>query len=242
LKIEYYSGTAYFPEIKACVCADIHIGIEDSLQAEGFSMPLNEEQELLGRFRDAIKRFKPHTFVLNGDILHEFHRIRKNTKKSFDRIILELVASVDDVVLVAGSHDKMLDIAIEGLDGVVKDYFYFKDGVLFTHGDSIPEKANERDVRLIVLGHDHPTMDIDLKKEPCYLFGEKAWRGKDVLVLPAFNPLCSGTSINSLDSSDFLSEFIRQGDIGRYKPILTVGEEVLEFPMLKEFRDILNVG
>jgi hypothetical protein len=44
-----------------------------------------------------------------------------------------------------------------------------------------------------------------------------------------------------MESRDFMSPFLRESDVGRYKPILTAGDEVLEFPMLREFRDILNV-
>jgi hypothetical protein len=33
---------------------------------------------------------------------------------------------------------------------------------------------------------------------------------------------------------------IFESDIGRFKPVITADDEVLEFPELKEFRDILN--
>ncbi|AFD01081.1 putative ICC-like phosphoesterase [Methanocella conradii HZ254] len=240
MKVEYYENAAYFNEIGVCACADVHIGIEDSLVAEGFSMPLDEEGELLSRFRAVIKRFEPKIMILNGDVLHEFGRLRRNAKKALGRIMMELHASVDEVILIEGSHDRMMGVALEG-EGVRADSFYFKDGALFTHGDTIPGRAKDDDVRLIVIGHDHPMLDVEMKKEPCFLYGEKAWRGKDVLVLPAFNPLCAGTSINRLDSHDFLSPFIREGDIGAYRPIIVVEGEALEFPPLKDFRDALDV-
>jgi putative SbcD/Mre11-related phosphoesterase len=240
MKIDYYRNAAYFPDIGTCACADIHIGIEDSIQAEGFAMPLEEERELLERFRDIIKKFEPGTLVLDGDVLHEFGRLRRNTKKSFDRITLELFSSVDEVVVLTGSHDKMMDTALEGSDIAPADFF-FKGGILFTHGDGVPKRAKDEDVKLIVIGHDHPTLDIELKKEPCFLYGEKAWNGKDVLVLPAFNPLCAGTTINGMDTWDFMSPFIRESDIGLFRPVIAAGDEVLEFPPLREFRDILNI-
>ena len=237
MKVEYYENAAYFPEIGACACADVHIGIEDSLVAEGFSMPLDEEGELLSRFRAVIKKFEPKIMILNGDVLHEFGRLGRNARKEFGRIMMELHASVDEVILIEGSHDRMMGVALEGDSA---DSLYFKGGALFTHGDAIPDKAKEPDVMLIVIGHDHPMLDVDMKKEPCFLYGEKAWRGKDVLVLPAFNPLCSGTSINRLDTRDFLSPFIREGDIGAYRPIIVVDGEALKFPPLRDFRDILS--
>jgi putative SbcD/Mre11-related phosphoesterase len=239
MKVNYYGHSAYFPDIGACACADIHIGIEDAIQAEGFSMPLDEEHMLLESFRGIIKKFRPKVLVLDGDVLHEFGRLRRNTKKSFDRITTELFASVDEVVVIKGSHDKMMGLAMEGVDVTAVD-FYFLGGVLFTHGDTIPKRAEAGDVRLIVIGHDHPTLDIELKKEPCFLYGDRAWHDKDVLVLPAFNPLCSGTTINCMESRDFMSPFLKESEIGNYRPILAAGDEILEFPTLKEFRDILN--
>ncbi|OPY25689.1 MAG: hypothetical protein A4E28_03016 [Methanocella sp. PtaU1.Bin125] len=240
MKVEYFNGAAYFPEAGACAVADVHIGIEAAIQAEGFAMPLDEDRELLERFKSIVERFGPKVMVLDGDVLHEFGRLRRNAKKSFDRIMLALLSSVDEVVAITGSHDKMMDTALLDIDGIRCEPFYFSGGILFAHGDVIPSRAKDKDVELVVIGHDHPTLDVEMKKEPCFLYGKKAWRGKDVLVLPAFNPLCAGTSINRLDSRDFLSPFIREGDIGAYRPIIVVEGEALEFPPLREFRDVLE--
>jgi uncharacterized protein len=240
MKVEYFNGAAYFPASGACAVADVHVGIEAAIQAEGFAMPLGEERMLLDRFKSIVERFSPKVMVLDGDVLHEFHRVRRNTQRSFDRIMLALLSSVDEVVVILGSHDKMMDVALTDIDGVRNEHYYFSGGVLFCHGDVIPSRADDPDVKTIVIGHDHPTLDVEMKKEPCYLYGKKAWRGKDVIVLPAFNPLCAGTSINRLDSRDFLSPFIREGDIEGYRPIIVVEGEALEFPPLGEFRHILE--
>jgi putative SbcD/Mre11-related phosphoesterase len=240
MKVEYFNGAAYFPDTGACAVADVHVGMEAAIQAEGFAMPLDEERELLDRFRGIVQRFGPKVMVLDGDVLHEFHRVRRNTQRSFDRIMLVLLSSVDEVVAIAGSHDKMMEVALTDIEGVRTEQFYFAGGVLFCHGDVIPTRAADSDVKLIVIGHDHPMLDVEMKKEPCFLYGKKAWRGKDVLVLPAFNPLCAGTSINRLDSRDFLSPFIREGDIDTYRPVIVVEGEALVFPPLGEFRHILE--
>jgi putative SbcD/Mre11-related phosphoesterase len=240
MKVEYFGGAAYFPDSGACAVADIHIGIEAALQAEGFAMPLDEEKELLNKFRGIVQRFNPKVMVLDGDVLHEFSVIRRNARKSFDRIMLALLASVDEVVALTGSHDRMLESALQGIEGIRCEPYYFNGGVLFTHGDLVPERASEKDVEVIVIGHDHPSLDVEMKKEPCFLYGKKVWRGKDVLVLPAFNPLCAGTAINRMDSWDFLSPFIRESDIGAYRPVIVVEGETLEFPPLREFRDVLD--
>ena len=240
MKAEYFNGAAYFPDAGVCAVADVHVGIEAALHAEGFAMPLDEERELLDRFKAIVQRFRPAVMVLDGDVLHEFSRLRRDASRSFDRIMLALAASVDEVVIITGSHDRMIDVALADNADVKCEPFYFKNGILFCHGDAIPARAKDADVELIVIGHDHPTLDVEMKKEPCYLYGKKAWRGKDVLVLPAFNPLCAGTSINRLDSRDFLSPFIREGDVGAYRPIIVVEGEALEFPPLGEFRDVLE--
>jgi putative SbcD/Mre11-related phosphoesterase len=240
MKVEYFNGAAYFPDTGVCAVADVHIGMEAAIQAEGFAMPLDEQRGLLDRFKAIVQRFSPKVMVLDGDVLHEFHRVRRNTQKNFDRVMLALLSSVDEVVIILGSHDKMMDVALTNIDGVSSEHFYFAGGVLFCHGDAIMSRAKEADVEMIVIGHDHPTLDVEMKKEPCFLYGKKAWRGKDVLMLPAFNPLCAGTSINRLDSRNFLSPFIREGDIEGYRPIIVVEGEALEFPPLGEFRHVLE--
>ncbi len=240
MKVEYFNSAAYFPDTGVCAVADVHIGMEAAIQAEGFAMPLDEDKELLARFKAVVQRFNPKVMVLDGDVLHEFHRVRRGAQKNFDRVMLALMASVDEVVVILGSHDKMMGVALTDIDGVRSDHFYFAGGVLFCHGDAIPERASEKDVEMIVIGHDHPTLDVEMKKEPCFLYGKSAWHGKDILVLPAFNPLCAGTSINRLDTRDFLSPFIRQGDIGGYRPIIVAEGETLEFPPLRDFRHVLD--
>jgi uncharacterized protein len=240
MKVEYFNGAAFFPDTGVCAVADVHVGIEAAVQAEGFYMPLDEDRMLLDKFKSIVQRFSPKVMVLNGDVLHEFHRVRRNAQKSFDHIMLALLSSVDEIVIILGSHDKMMDVALTDIDGVHGEQSYLAGGVLFCHGDVIPLRAKDADVKLIVIGHDHPSLDVELKKEPCYLYGKNAWHGKDVLVLPAFNPLCAGTSINRLDSWDFLSPFIKESDIGGYQPIIVVEGETLEFPPLREFRHVLE--
>jgi uncharacterized protein len=240
MKVEYFNGAAYFPASGVCAVADVHIGMEAAIQAEGFAMPLDEERELLARFKAVVQRFTPKVMVLDGDVLHEFHRVRRNAQKNFDRVILALLSSVDEVVIILGSHDKMMGVALTDIDGIRSEQSYFAGGVLFCHGDVIPDRAMDADVETIVIGHDHPMLEVEMKKEPCFLYGKNAWHGKDVIVLPAFNPLCAGTSINRLDTRDFLSPFIREGEIDEYRPIIVVEGEALEFPPLREFRHVLE--
>ncbi|HMK45238.1 MAG TPA: metallophosphoesterase [Methanocella sp.] len=239
MKIQYTTNAAYFPKSKICAVSDIHIGIEGALQAEGFGMPLNEEKELIQRFKTITRQFSPKTIILNGDILHEFGKLRKNTKKSFDRIITTLLSSTDKTILISGSHDQMLETALQNID-ITSEPSYTTDGIMFTHGDTIPNHANDKNIKLIVIGHEHPALDVELKKEPCFLYGKKTWKNKDILVLPAFNPLCSGSSINYMNSQDFLSPFIQQSDIDTYQPIIAIKDETLKFPPLKKFKDILQ--
>jgi putative SbcD/Mre11-related phosphoesterase len=240
VKVEYFNGAVYFPDTGTCAVADVHVGMEAAIQAEGFAMPLDEERELLARFKAVVQRFSPKVMVLDGDVLHEFHRVRRNTQKNFDRVMLALLSSVDEVVIILGSHDKMMGVALTDIDGIRSEQSCFAGGVLFCHGDVIPDRAKDADVETIVIGHDHPMLEVEMKKEPCFLYGKNAWHGKDVIVLPAFNPLCAGTSINRLDTRDFLSPFIREGDIDEYRPIIVVEGEALEFPPLREFRHVLE--
>ena len=56
----------------------------------------------------------------------------------------------------------LMDAALSDA-GIGSHDFYFKGGVLFTHGDAVPSRAKDEDVKLIVIGHDHLHVDAGLR-------------------------------------------------------------------------------
>jgi metallophosphoesterase superfamily enzyme len=102
------------------------------------------------------------------------------------------------------------------------------DGTLVCHGHEAPDAEADR----YVIGHDHPAIRIEGKRRPCYLYGEGAYRGGDVLALPAFNPLATGTLVNRLDRHDPASPLL--ADVRAFRPVVwdEAAEETYVFPPL----------
>jgi len=106
---------------------------------------------------------------------------------------------------------------------------------LVTHGHEAPEAAAER----YLVGHDHPAIEIEGRRRPCYLYGEGLYRGADVLMLPAFTRLAAGTPVNGARDGDLMSPLARR--IGAFRPLVRdeTADETLSFPALSEFRSLL---
>lgn len=222
-----------------CVVADVHLGLEDSLRGTGLNFPLNEGDRLRQRLEGVMDRFEPGRFVLNGDILHEFGRIPRGLDERLDELLELLESRVDEVVLIEGKHDRMLETVTDR--EVLREYRV--DGALVLHGDAEPGDLSDgqdslRDAGspgLYVIGHEHPAIEIEGEKRCCYLLGEA--RGAEVLVLPAFNELSRGVTVNRMGREDFMSPLLR--DAANLRPLVEAGDEVLEFPPMGEIRRFL---
>ena len=221
----FLNGCLFIREAGICVASDFHIGLEDELRRQGLAFPLQEEQTLLGRLEEALDEFKPSIFVLAGDILHSFDRLDNVVRDKFDSVMNTLEKQCK-VILLKGSHDTMLSSL--GLESMER---YDADGFTFVHGhDNISDHSN------IVLGHEHPVIQIEMERLPCFLFGEKVINGKDLFVLPAFNPLCQGVTINHVEGRDMLSPLLKKLNVEELCPIIEVQGEVLPFPKLRGLR------
>jgi len=224
-QFDFYNHALFIRRLRTCVVSDIHIGLEETLYSQGLHFPLHEDRALLERFEAILDRFDPATVVLAGDIFHAFDRVGKTVQKKFLSLIRTLQKE-SEVVFVRGSHDTMLpSLVSEALDR------YDFGGFTIVHGDQFME-----DHGFLVMGHDHPVIEIDLERFPCFLYGRKLVQGKDVIVMPAFNPLSPGVTINYAKSRNFLSPFLQRADTGRLQPIVEADGEAIVFPPLAEMR------
>jgi len=87
------------------------------------------------------------------------------------------------MTVVRGNHDGKLE-GVEIVDHIVLGKFG-----LF-HGHFVPDL----DAKTLVFAHAHPSVMIDGVKERVWMFGE--FEGKRIVVMPAFNDLCSSTPVN----------------------------------------------
>jgi putative SbcD/Mre11-related phosphoesterase len=221
----FQSGCLFIRDSGICAASDLHIGLEEELLRQGLAFPLQEERLLLERLEESLKKFKPAFFVLAGDIVHSFNRIDRKVIEKLDSV-MRLLEKQCRVILLRGSHDTMLStLPEEVLDR------YDLGEFTFAHGHTALEGHKN-----LIIGHEHPVIQIEMERLPCFLYGREVVKGKDLIMLPAFNPLCQGVTINHVEGRDFMSPLLKRVDTGELAPVVEVQGEVLVFPRLAKLR------
>jgi len=226
--LRFGARAAYLPKLDVAVVSDAHVGLADAARSQGTGVPFDEGMVLEKAVRDVLTRFEPSTLVFNGDVQHRFGGIGDagDTVRRLRRVTESYDA---EPIFVEGNHDT-------DLDAVVETCAWHKEGeVVFTHGHTIP--LDLPDASLYVVGHDHPTVEIEMQKQDCFLYGPFDRSDANVLVTPALNPICEGVVVNEMRASDFLSPFINHFD--EFRVAVETEDEVLRFPPIREFRRML---
>jgi hypothetical protein len=171
---------------------------------------LGEHEDVTGRFADLLDRFDPEEVVLAGDLLHSFSTLPRGVMETLDELRTTARDAGAGMLVTPGNHDTMLGDLWKG-----------------------PTESEYR------VGHDHPAIEIEGRRRPCYLYGEGVYRGADVLVLPAFTRLAAGTPVNGARTGDLMSPLVRE--VGSFRPLVRdeAAGETLSFPPLAEFRRLL---
>ncbi len=111
--------------------------------------------------------------------------------------------------------------------------------VLHGHEPPAVDGDDPADPDLYVVGHDHPTIEIEGQRRPCYLHGRGCYRGADLLMLPPFTRLAAGTPVNGMSTADFISPLVTDADLLRPLVHDEAAAETLAFPPLGRFRELL---
>jgi putative SbcD/Mre11-related phosphoesterase len=217
------------------VLADTHFG---KGAASNVEFPLGAEDDAVERLAALLDRFDTVEVVLAGDVFHSFDYVPDVA----ERALTDLVRTVRDAgarpVLVEGNHDTMLGSVWEG---DLHDAYTISDDengtVVVCHGHEEPDVRADR----FIVGHDHPTIVIEGQKRPCWLDGRGVYRGADVLVLPSFNRLVEGVSVNGRlgTARPELSPLVTR--VAEFRPIVwdEDADQTLEFPPLGQFQRML---
>lgn len=212
------------------VIADLHLGRERSADVE---LSLGSESAMRERLETLLADHNPRDVVVAGDALHSFDSLPPGVASAFEGLRESVADHGADLIITPGNHDVRLDAV---WDGPTPDSYTLADGeTVVLHGHEPPEPSAER----YLIGHDHPAIEIEGRKRPCFLRGVGAYRGSDVVVLPSFNELVAGVRINGMRAADFHSPLIQNA--GAFRPIVRDGNaaETLEFPPLGSFREML---
>jgi len=260
LNVEFRDRGAYFRDADALVVADLHVG---RASASDVAYPLGEASDLSERLRSLLDRFDPSDVVIAGDAVHRFDRVSTADERTLSELVDACRGAGARPVFVRGNHDTALgdtaldgtapgDTALDGTapgdpapsdarDGRIHEAYELDASVrgapvVVRHGHDAPPA--EEAAGLYVVGHDHPAIEIEGKRRPCWLYAEDAFRGADVLMLPAFTRLAAGVEVNDMSAREFQSPFVADAD--PFRPIVARADgDAVEFPPLGEFRRLL---
>ena len=248
--VSFAERAVYLSDADAIVVADLHAGRGE---ASAVSLPLGERADLVDRLGALLDRFEPATVVVAGDAVHTFDRVTDRARGTLNALRDACDARGAALELVAGNHDAAL---ADAWDGPVREELALGGSgdrgadvgdaprTVVCHGHEEPSATADR----YVIGHVHPTIEIEGDRRPCVLRGDGAYRGADLLVLPAFTRLAPGVAVNGMGSDAFDSPLVTDAD--RLAPVVidappdgadggSEGGEPLRFPPLGEFRRLL---
>lgn len=240
--VVFRDRAAYLPATETLVVADLHVG---RAEASSVAYPLGERDDLVSRLAAHLDAVSPAEVVFAGDVLHAFGSVPRGVRETLRALADACRDAGARPVMVAGNHDAMLG---DAWDGPVHDQYRAGDGDGDDggggdgHGDALVCHGHEApagDAALYVVGHDHPSVDVEGRKRPCFLYGEGTYRGGDVLMLPAFTRLAAGATVNDMRADDFGSPLVTDADALRVVVYDADADEALTFPPLGRFRRLL---
>lgn len=155
--------------------ADLHFGYELSQRAAGRLMPMWGMASVEERLHELVSEYRPRQLIIVGDVVHD-----RAAAAEAAGLMMRLGAACELIVL-AGNHDRQLDLPLSLLP------FWQTDGFFFHHGHCTPNLADA----VQIIGHHHPAGTVrdgaGLRlKLPAFVQQERCW------ILPAFSPWAAG--------------------------------------------------
>ena len=227
--LRFADRAVYLDAADAVVLADLHVGRGD---ASRVAAPIDAGESIRQRVRTLLDRFAPATIVFAGDLLHSFDRLPRTAADAIEGLWADCADADVDALAVVGNHDSRL---ADCWPGSVADAVTLDDGTVVCHGHAPPEERGHR----YVIGHAHPAITIEGVKRPCCLFGKDAYRGGELLVLPAFTTLAGGVDISDRRAADLPSPLV--STLAPLQPVVwdDVDDDTLWFPPLQQLQRLL---
>lgn len=216
-------------ETFVCV-ADLHIGIEVQLRLGGFNIP-SQTPKMLSSLGDLSGRGR--RLLILGDLKHRIPSVGYRENKEIVPFIEHLEDSYDSITIVSGNHDGGISSILPKSVRAVAGRGTRIDDVGVFHGHVWPsDLVMEADK--LVMGHTHPSVllvdSLGAKtNEKCWVrakLDEKVTGERyrhcpsELVIVPAFNPLLTGTPVNSpgrtMIGPIFRNRLVDQKSMGAY--------------------------
>ncbi|UCC93291.1 MAG: metallophosphoesterase [Thermoplasmata archaeon] len=195
------------------VAADLHMGLERRMAEEGWHMP-SSTRGIVARLHALVEAHGVDVLALVGDIKDSVHTPSRQEESELPTAIGELADMVGEIHLIKGNHDGDLEawvpyrkhLTVHGARGARVH------GLGLCHGHTWPlQEVMSAD--FLVLAHNHPSVEFTDRlghrlREPAWfrtrLTGEHVVErygpvDPEVILMPPFNELLSGTPLNRPD-------------------------------------------
>lgn len=136
--------------------ADLHIGWEMSLSAEGIHVP-TQTPKLLKRLIDLLSEYEPDELLVLGDVKHTVATAEKMEWQDIPDFFNALKKRVQRISVIRGNHDGNLEPLLPEEITVLPGTGVAFDGVGFFHGHQWPSPALLK-CKTLVMGHVHPVV------------------------------------------------------------------------------------
>ncbi len=186
------------------VIADLHIGFESEIYKSGISIP-SQIKNIEKEIKKLIRQTRIKHLIILGDLKHQVPGTSYQEMREIPEFLHNLSEKVK-VTVVRGNHDadleKITDVEITSSKGIKIGKYGF------VHGHAWFSKKL-LDCEYLIMAHVHPAVEFNPNmKEHCWIrckpdikkiekkFKKKC-RIKEVIIMPAFNPLIGGIAFNS---------------------------------------------
>ncbi|MBO3800863.1 MAG: metallophosphoesterase [Thermoproteota archaeon] len=235
----------FLSDISTIVISDLHLGYEVAMAEKGIFLPkVQYEKEIILLKR--LSEFKFKTLVLNGDIKYEFSETSYHEYKEVLNFFDYIKTKFKNITIVKGNHDTFITRITKKFQLEVVDEIKINK-YLITHGHVLPKSFFDEDWDTMIIGHEHPSIalfdELGVKdKLECFLYGNLV-DGRNLIVLPAFSYISTGSEVNLLPKEELLSPVLKEYALLDDFKVLAVDEEVglLYFGKLRNLRNITTM-
>lgn len=218
---------------KKLILAELHFGIELSLQQRGINVKL-EPRKYSETLNKLARQSKTTELIVIGDFKHTVTGFDQRERNAFNEFIHQL--KFEKITVVKGNHDSRLEemakpfqhFSVEPATGM--QFVYRGTSYGLFHGHAHPaEEVLESDVLLV--GHNHAGVQIGRDE-----FGKTlpAWivspfrKHQKLIVFPSFNPLSGSVPFNVLKQSELHGPIFKNSgvDLENAEVILLSGQRI----------------
>jgi putative SbcD/Mre11-related phosphoesterase len=141
---------------RTLIIADLHLGWEVAFTEKGIHVP-SQMPKLLQKLATIIKRTKPSTLLLLGDIKHTITKTATEEWRDIPDFFEPLTKKVQSIKIIKGNHDGNLEPLLPEKVEILPATGIAIGNVGFFHGHMWPALELLR-CRTLVMGHVHPVV------------------------------------------------------------------------------------